>query len=166
MEIMKFGEKLNALRKARGLSQVELAEIVGVSGPRFSEWRYRPSEDVEISVAKLRRLAVALGVTLDYLADDTLDEPPPQLSESEARAVALIRALKLPEAIVLARLAGPQPLRALAGEPELDVSRVLEEPRRTAPPRSSASPASAMLENAPSDDASTKPRPPPARRRK
>lgn len=61
---MKFGEKLQLLRKARGLSQEALAEQVGVTRQAVSKWELGDATpDLENVVA----LAQFFGVSTDYL---------------------------------------------------------------------------------------------------
>jgi transcriptional regulator with XRE-family HTH domain len=85
--LMRIGEKIRARRDLARLSQEELAERVGVAQSTLGRWEAGTGEP------KLRQalaLARALGVSLDYLADDALDEPPPATEErSEADAIIL-----------------------------------------------------------------------------
>jgi Predicted transcriptional regulators len=59
-----FGEKLKTLRKEKGLTQLQLAERLGITKSVISAYesssRY-PSYDVLISIARI------FGVTTDYL---------------------------------------------------------------------------------------------------
>lgn len=59
-----FGQRLQALRKSKGLSQDGLAEIVGVSRQAVSKWELNENQP---DVDKVILLAQALGVTTDYL---------------------------------------------------------------------------------------------------
>lgn len=61
---MKFEERLVQLRKARGMSQEELAEKVGVSRQAVSKWE---TGDAQPDYVKLMALADALEVSLDDL---------------------------------------------------------------------------------------------------
>lgn len=65
--------RIQALRRARGLTQAQLATEMGVTQAAVSEWEQvdgsRPSID------RLRKLAAALGVTVDDLLRD--DQPTP-----------------------------------------------------------------------------------------
>ncbi len=68
-----FRERLYQLRKARGLSQEELANIVGVSRQAVQKWEAgtsRPDMD------NLDQLSQYFGVSLDYLVRGREPEPP------------------------------------------------------------------------------------------
>lgn len=59
-----FGEKVRALREARGLSQIQLAELLGVTKGMISAYETSvrmPSYKVLIRIARL------FGVSTDYL---------------------------------------------------------------------------------------------------
>lgn len=59
-----FGERLNALREAAGLSQAQLAEKLGIAQRSYSQWERRP---VALRHDQLVALAAALEVTLAEL---------------------------------------------------------------------------------------------------
>ena len=61
---MTFGEKLQALRKARGWSQEELATQINVSRQALSKWESGASVPDTENVVALSRL---FGVSTDYL---------------------------------------------------------------------------------------------------
>ena len=61
---MTFGEKLQALRKARGWSQEELAQQINVSRQALSKWESGASVPDTENVVALSRL---FGVSTDYL---------------------------------------------------------------------------------------------------
>jgi len=64
---MKFGERLQQLRKKKGITQMQLAERLDVSFQTVSSWEcgeYFPN------MGKLPRLAQELGVSADYLLGD------------------------------------------------------------------------------------------------
>lgn len=61
---LKIGATIASLRKARGLTQEQLAALVGVSGPAVSKWETDASCP---DVALLCPLARALGTTVDGL---------------------------------------------------------------------------------------------------
>ena len=71
-----FQDRLNRLRRERGLSQEDLAEVVGVTRQAVQKWESgasRPDMD------NLAALAQYFGVTLDYLVlgrDPSPDGPP------------------------------------------------------------------------------------------
>jgi len=66
---MSFGERLTALRKARGLNQRAFAELAGV---HLSQIRRYESDSAQPALDIIRRLAVVLSVSADTLvfADD------------------------------------------------------------------------------------------------
>ncbi|MEA5039826.1 MAG: helix-turn-helix transcriptional regulator [Clostridiaceae bacterium] len=68
---MKMGEKLTILRKARGLSQEDLAGKIGVSRQSVSKWESGQSVP---EIEKVILLSDFLGVTTDYLLKEN-DEP-------------------------------------------------------------------------------------------
>jgi transcriptional regulator with XRE-family HTH domain len=68
---MKFGEKLQKIRKRHRLSQEVLAERIGVTSnhlSRLERSRFQPSAEI------LKRLAQVLNVSTDYLLSEG-DEP-------------------------------------------------------------------------------------------
>lgn len=75
---MKLEEKLFTLRKEKGLSQMELAELMDVSRQAISRWEVGTSVP---STDNLRYLGKLYGVTLDYLLDD--DAPKPETVTKE-----------------------------------------------------------------------------------
>ncbi|GLR10266.1 helix-turn-helix domain-containing protein [Mixta theicola] len=70
---MQFPERLTTLRKARGLTQQMLADMVGVAVlqiRRYEGGNSQPTLDV------IRRLAIALGVSADMLVFDEQERGP------------------------------------------------------------------------------------------
>tara|TARA_B110000046_G_scaffold183427_1_gene219545 strand:+ start:1862 stop:2200 length:339 start_codon:yes stop_codon:yes gene_type:complete len=65
---MKLGEKITKLKKLKNLSQVALAEVTGISRDAIS--KYERGDSVP-SVDYAKRIADALGVSLDYLMSDS-----------------------------------------------------------------------------------------------
>ena len=59
-----FGERLNALREAAGLSQAQVADKLGIAQRTYSHWERRP---VALRHDQLEALAGALGITLAEL---------------------------------------------------------------------------------------------------
>lgn len=79
---MKLEEKLYSLRKAKGLSQMQLSEMVGVSRQSISRWEVGtaiPSTD------NLKYLARLYDVPLEYLLYDDAPEPNRAELESEEK---------------------------------------------------------------------------------
>ena len=68
---MKLAEKISKLKKQKKLSQSKLAAITGISRDAISKYE---RGDVIPSVEYARRLADALGVSLDYLTSDREEE--------------------------------------------------------------------------------------------
>lgn len=64
---MTTGEKIQALRKARGWSQEELASQIGVSRQAVSRWE---SDSTKPEAEKLLALSDTFGVSTDYLLRD------------------------------------------------------------------------------------------------
>lgn len=107
---MRFSEKLKALRGQRGLKQSELAETSGVTAnkiQRYEQSSQTPKGDDALALAK------TLGVTADYLLDDSLPFPPPEEHLSEK--VVIIRKLEGLIGALLSREGEEQPGRAPFG---------------------------------------------------
>lgn len=68
---MKIYEKLYHLRKERGISQEQLAEVLGVSRQSISKWE---SGAALPEVEKLITISKYFGVTVDYLLNDEHEE--------------------------------------------------------------------------------------------
>ena len=69
---MKLEEKLVSMRKAKGLSQLKLAEMMGVSRQAVSRWEVGAAVP---STENLRCLGNLYGVPLEYLLCDEASEP-------------------------------------------------------------------------------------------
>jgi transcriptional regulator with XRE-family HTH domain len=63
---MNVGEKIKDLRKKEGLSQTEFGVKVGVKQQTVANWE---NGVIEPTVARLKRVADAFGVTVDYFKD-------------------------------------------------------------------------------------------------
>ncbi len=61
-----FGEKLNSLREKRGMSQVDLARILGKSKQSVSNWE---NNNIMPSIDMLIRLSEIFHVSCDFLLD-------------------------------------------------------------------------------------------------
>ncbi len=69
---MKLSERIQHLRKSRGMSQEELAEEIGVSRQAVSKWE---SEQSMPDLEKVILLSDFFGVTTDYLLKGREPEP-------------------------------------------------------------------------------------------
>ena len=67
LKTMSFGENLKNVRKQRGVTQEELAEILGVSRQAISKWE---SDSGYPETEKLLLLSKTLNISLDYLMND------------------------------------------------------------------------------------------------
>ena len=67
-----FGERLNALREAAGLSQAQVAEKLGIAQRTYSHWERHP---VALRHDQLEALAGAIGITLAELVGATETKP-------------------------------------------------------------------------------------------
>ena len=78
---MKFEEKLIQLRKARGLSQEDLADKLGVSRQAISRWEQGSTTP---DMLNLKQLSELYGVSADYLIHDEYesDEDIPKVKET------------------------------------------------------------------------------------
>ena len=99
---MELKIKLKNLMNSKGLNGQRLARLSQVSDSEISrilQGKSRPGLDNAL------RLAQALGVSLDYLADDTLDVEPPApadaLSPEERRALSLIQKIGCTEVLTI-----------------------------------------------------------------
>lgn len=89
---MKFHAKLKTLCGRKNWNQADLCRALSgvVSESIVSDWfkaKRRPTMDVALMVAK------ALNVSLDYLADDNMDEPVIDTNAEEAEILAIVRRL-------------------------------------------------------------------------
>ena len=65
---MSFGKRLNEARKKQGLSQEELAEMIGTKGPAIGRYeRSVANPTIEVAI----KLANALNISLDFLVGQT-----------------------------------------------------------------------------------------------
>jgi transcriptional regulator with XRE-family HTH domain len=72
---MPIKERLKELRKAAGLSQMELARVSGLSLSIITQLEQGRADDPKLST--LKALARALGCTLDDLGQNGGEETPP-----------------------------------------------------------------------------------------
>lgn len=82
---MTTGQKIQALRKGRGLTQEQLAARLGVSRQAVSRWEL---DETLPDTQNLLPLKEALGVSIDTLLDSTrgLEEPAPQAGPAPGAA--------------------------------------------------------------------------------
>lgn len=81
---MKLSERIQHLRKSRGMSQEELAEKIGVSRQAVSKWE---SEQSMPDLEKVILLSGFFGVTTDYLLKGR--EPEPQQENKKGNKASL-----------------------------------------------------------------------------
>ena len=65
---MEFSERLKDLRKQAGLTQVEVAEKLGISQPAYASWERgakKPTQDNLVKIAQI------LNVSVDYLVGNS-----------------------------------------------------------------------------------------------
>lgn len=67
-----FHERVRELRKARRLTQVELADALGVTKQSVSNWE---NDNIQPSIDMLVRIAQYFGVTADYLLGLSVEQP-------------------------------------------------------------------------------------------
>lgn len=67
---MKLYEKIIKLRKDKGLSQEELAEVINVSRQAVSKWE---TEKTKPDIDKLKEIATFFEVSYEYLLNDEID---------------------------------------------------------------------------------------------
>jgi transcriptional regulator with XRE-family HTH domain len=73
-EMSVFNERLNTLMKSRGVNQVKLCELTGLSSAQANYLVKGKTRDPKITTAC--KIALAFDVSLDYLAG-IIDEPRP-----------------------------------------------------------------------------------------
>jgi len=62
--LTEFGKRLKALRRGKGLKQVEMAEIMGITDRQYQRYEYGK---VNVPATVLSFFADYFGVTTDYL---------------------------------------------------------------------------------------------------
>lgn len=70
---MRLQEKLTALRKEKGLTQLDLAERLNVSRQAVSRWEIGTAVP---SIDNLKELSALYKVSIDYLLNDDMELPP------------------------------------------------------------------------------------------
>jgi transcriptional regulator with XRE-family HTH domain len=97
MEVMDFPEKLEKLIAHSGMKAAEVARRSGIPPQRFTDWKAdrkrRPTADQALHLAR------ALNVSVDYLLDSELDDPPdPVLTTAEREILAFVRRIGIEDA--------------------------------------------------------------------
>lgn len=69
---MTFGEKIVALRKSKGMSQDQLAELLNVTRQSVSKWE---RDEVIADTDRILAISRLFGVSCDYLLDDQITDP-------------------------------------------------------------------------------------------
>jgi transcriptional regulator with XRE-family HTH domain len=98
--------KIEKLLRAKGWKQNAFEKAAVLAENRLSKWKDGQGEPTLRQASRMARL---LGVPLEYLADDELEDPPagPGLTDDERAILDLYRALGLDRAEGLRRLATP-----------------------------------------------------------
>jgi len=65
---MKFSERLKKLRKDAGLTQVDMAEKLGISQPAYASWERGIKKPTQENLVKLSKI---FYVSVDYLLGNT-----------------------------------------------------------------------------------------------
>ena len=71
---MEFSERLKDLRKQAGLTQVDVAEKLGISQPAYASWERGAKKPTQENLVKIAQI---LNVSVDYLvgnAEEKTDE--------------------------------------------------------------------------------------------
>ena len=76
---MKFSERLKDLRKQAGLTQVDVAEKLGISQPAYASWERGVKKPTQENLVKI---AQTLNVSVDYLVGN-LEEKADELDNIE-----------------------------------------------------------------------------------
>ena len=87
---MTLGEKITLLRKKMNLSQVELAEKVGVSRDTIGKYE---RGDITPTVDKAKRIADTFGVSMDFLTSAEAEEKKNTMDRVMTRRVAELQEL-------------------------------------------------------------------------
>ncbi len=89
-KMSEVGNRIRALRKKRGLTQVQLSRQTGISQSNVSQYE----RFVEPPASALGKIAETLGTTADYLIGRTDDpEPPVKLSPRLRKLLTAVAAL-------------------------------------------------------------------------
>lgn len=92
LQSMKYGERLRAARKHKGITQAELAEAAGLKQPSVSHLE-DPRNDVEGSAYTVQ-FARACGVSPDWLADEIGEMLPTAYTITDPQIIAIAMMLQ------------------------------------------------------------------------
>lgn len=76
-----YGKRIRELRKEKGLSQTELAELLGFKSGSAIGMIER--EERELGIESLNKLAEIFSVTTDYILGKTVEKVPGELDQLE-----------------------------------------------------------------------------------
>ena len=65
---MEFSERLKSLRKQAGLTQVDVAEELGISQPAYASWERGVKKPTQENLVKIAQI---LNVSVDYLVGNS-----------------------------------------------------------------------------------------------
>lgn len=68
---MEFSERLKDLRKQAGLTQVDVAEKLGISQPAYASWERGVKKPTQENLVKIAQI---LNVSVDYLVGNSNEE--------------------------------------------------------------------------------------------
>lgn len=68
---MEFSERLKDLRKQAGLTQVDVAEKLGISQPAYASWERGAKKPTQENLVKIAQI---LNVSVDYLVGNSDEE--------------------------------------------------------------------------------------------
>ena len=111
---MTFAQKLELMIDVRRMSQTRLSRLTGIGQPAISAMtrgERRPYLDQAF------RLARALDVSVDYLADDSLAQPEPVPTERERTVWEILRAIGYERALLRLVAPGDDGLRLVEPTP-------------------------------------------------
>ncbi len=83
---MNLGKKIMYSRKKAGMSQIDLADAMGVSRQSVSKWE---TGEAYPDITKLSQLAKVLNVSVDWLLSDTAPDDFPETEEQEQKLHAI-----------------------------------------------------------------------------
>ena len=86
---MSLGYKVKDLREKKGMNQQQVADTSGITQATIS--RIESGEIKQLKSEKLKGLAEALGVTVDYLVDKTKTLSPSDIVQSNPAAQRIFR---------------------------------------------------------------------------